>query len=241
MRVFAIGDLHLDGILVNVEVDVSNGMPCWDVVGLADTTIKESKERIRTAIKNCKIELLSRKYIINLSPANIKKDGANFDLAIAVGILCSIKEIRKQNLEDTVFVGELSLNGKVNKINGILPICIESHNKNIKRIIVPKENAREASIVDGLEIIGVSSLLEVIEYLNGEKKIEKESVQNKSILNSNVYNQIDFSEVKGNESVKRALEITAAGSLNCLMLRFAWMWKNNVSKKTSYNIARFNI
>lgn len=209
----------LTGILVNVEVDVSNGMPCWDIVGLPDTTIKESKERIRTAIKNCKIELLSRKYIINLSPANIKKDGANFDLAIAVGILCSIKEIRSQNFDDTIFIGELSLDGKINKINGILPICIESYNKNIKRIIVPKENAKEAAIVSDLEIIGVSNLLEVIQYLNGEKLIEKEKYKNENILSLNSSSKIDFSDVKGNESVKRALEITAAGSFNCLMIR----------------------
>ena len=230
----------ITGVLVNVEVDVSNGMPCWDIVGLADTTIKESKERIRTAIKNCKIELLSKKYIINLSPANIKKDGANFDLAIAVGILCSIQKIQKQIIEDTVFVGELSLNGNINKINGILPICIESYKNHIKRIVVPKENAKEAAIVKGLEVIGVSTLSEVMDYLNGERKIEKENVHIEKMLKNNIHSEIDFIEVKGNESVKRALEITAAGAHNCLMIRFAWKWKNHVSKKTSDNITEFN-
>lgn len=215
----------LTGILVNVEVDVSNGMPCWDVVGLPDTTIKESKERIRTAIKNCNIELLSKKYIINLSPADIKKDGATFDLAIAVGILCSIKKIRKQNIDDTVFVGELSLNGNVNKINGILPICIECYKNNIKKIILPKENVKEAAVVKGLEVIGVNTLFEVINYLNGEIQIEK--VQFENVLKNKVYNEVDFFEVKGNESVKRALEITAAGSHNCLMIRDTRKWKNN--------------
>ncbi len=208
----------LTGILVNVEVDISNGMPCWNVVGLPDTTIKESKERIRIAIKNCNIELLSKKYMINLSPANIKKDGANFDLAIAVGILSSIRKIKPQNLEDTIFVGELSFNGDIQKINGILPICIESYQKKIKRIILPKENSKEAAIVEGIEVIGVSTLLEVIQYLNGEIKLEKQLSHVEKILKNNTNDEIDFSEVKGNDSVKRALEIAAAGAHNCIMI-----------------------
>lgn len=208
----------LDGILVNVEVDISNGMPCWDVVGLPDTTIKESKERIRTAIKNCGIELLSRKYIINLSPANIKKDGGNFDLAIAVGILSSMNKIIQKNIEDTVFVGELSLNGKINKMNGILPICIEAYNHNIKRIVVPKENATEAAVVEGIEVIGVSNLIEVINFLNGKIKIAKQHAYIKSMLRESQNYDVDFLEVKGNEAVKRVLEIAAAGAHNCLMI-----------------------
>lgn len=134
----------LEGILINVEIDISSGMPCWEIVGLPDTNIKESKERVRTAIKNCGIELLSRRYIINLSPANVRKTGAILDLAIAVGILISMKIINNINLEDTVFIGELSLDGKLNKINGVLPICIEAKNKGIKRVILPKENARRS-------------------------------------------------------------------------------------------------
>ena len=119
----------LDGVLIDVEVDISSGMPCYDVVGLPDTNIRESKERVRTAIKNCEIELPSRKYIINLSPANIRKDGAILDLAIAVGILKSMGIINEINLHDVIFIGELSLDGKINKINGILPICVEPYKK----------------------------------------------------------------------------------------------------------------
>ncbi len=225
----------LTGVLVDVEVDVSNGMPCWDVVGLPDTTIKESKERIRTAIKNCGIELLSKKYIINLSPANIKKDGANFDLAIAVGILSSVKKINMSYIEDTIFVGELSLNGNINKINGILPICVESYKNGIKRIIVPKENAKEASIVSGIEVIGVSTLEEVIDYMNGVRSIKKEEIS-ETVLENNRKNQVDFYEVKGNDSVKRALEISAAGAHNCIMIRPTRKWENDVSKEISNNI-----
>ncbi len=208
----------LEGILINVEVDISPGMPCWDVVGLPDTNIRESKERVRTAIKNCDIELLSRKYIINLSPANIRKDGAILDLAIAIGVLNSIGIIKDFDSEHTIFIGELSLNGKLNKVNGILPICIEAIKYGIKRIIVPKENAREAAIVKDIEAIGVRDLKEIIEYLNNEKVIDSEKVDFQEMSTGNIQNSLDFSEVKGQEMVKRALEIAAAGSHNCLLL-----------------------
>lgn len=208
----------LEGILINVEVDISPGMPCWDVVGLPDTNIRESKERVRTAIKNCDIELLSRKYIINLSPANIRKDGAILDLAIAIGVLNSIGIIKDFDSEHTIFIGELSLNGKLNKVNGILPICIEAIKYGIKRIVVPKENAREAAIVKDIEAIGVRDLKEIIEYLNNEKVIDSEKVDFQEMSTGNIQNSLDFSEVKGQEMVKRALEIAAAGSHNCLLL-----------------------
>lgn len=201
----------LEGVLINVEVDISSGMPSWEVVGLPDTSIRESKERVRTAIKNCGIEVLSRKYIINLSPANIKKEGSMLDLAIAVGILRSMDVIGEINLESTVIVGELSLDGKINKINGVLPICIESLKYGIKRIIVPKENAKEAAIVNELEVIGVSHLEELIKFLNKEIKIEREKVNLEEILKNNKKEKLDFSEVKGQEAIKRALEISAAG------------------------------
>lgn len=210
--------LHgLQGYLVNIQVDVSSGMPSFEIVGLPDTSIKESKERVKTAIRNSTFEFLSRKIVVNLAPASTRKEGSIFDLPIAVGILIASNIISNICLEDTIFMGELSLDGSVEPIKGILPICIEAKRLGIKRIILPKANSKEASIITDIEIIPVSSLSEVISYLNGQISISKEKNID-FISNINSSYDFDFSEVKGQESVKRALEISAAGGHNCLLI-----------------------
>ena len=152
--------LHgLKGYIISIQVDISAGMPYFEIVGLADTSIKESKERIRTAIKNLHIEFLSRRIVVNLAPANIRKEGSSLDLAIAVGILIASQNINYLSqstlLKDTILIGELSLDGKIEKVNGILPICIEAQKQGIKRIILPKENAKEAAYVKNIEVITI--------------------------------------------------------------------------------------
>lgn len=232
----------LNGYLVSIEVDISSGLPCFEMVGLPDTSVKEAKERVKTAIKNIGVEFLSRKIIVNLAPANTRKEGSKFDLAIALGILIASGEVDnpylQEFLEETIFIGELSLDGKIGKVNGVLPICIEARKLGKKRVVLPKQNAQEASILEGLEILPIYHLKEIIDYLKGESYIEKEKGQTFCSENQATY-EFDFSEVKGQENVKRALEISAAGGHNCLLIRKSWFRKNYVGKKTSGNFARY--
>ena len=171
----------LEGELVEVQTDIAGGLPDFAIVGLPDTSVKESKERIKTAIKNSGIEFPSRKILINLAPADIRKWGTSYDLPIAISVLGALKEINNKNLENTIFIGELSLDGKINHINGVLPMCIEALNLGIKRVILPKANEREALIIKGLEVVAVSNLKECIGYLNGKVQISSPHIDLREI------------------------------------------------------------
>ena len=230
----------LDGYLVDVQVDISSGMPSLEVVGLPDTTVKESRERVRTAIKNSGFEFPSRRIVINMAPADTRKEGSFFDLPIAIGILLDFQYIKMQNLDDTVFIGELSLGGNLNKINGILPMCIEAKKLGIRRVILSEENAREAAIVSGLQVIGATNLRQVADYLNDEEEITPTETNIQEIYQKKHKYSMDFSDVKGQENVKRALEIAAAGGHNAIMLRNSWLRKDDASKKNSIYFTGFD-
>lgn len=182
-------------------------------------TVKEAKERIKSAIKNSGFEFPSRRILINLAPANTKKEGSMFDLPMAIGILSAIGIIKDTSrLEKTAFIGELSLDGKLNKVNGVLPMCIEAMKLGINKVILPKQNAKEAAVVKNLEIIPIENLRQLIKYLGGELKIEAQKINLEEIFSNNKKYNVDFSEVKGQENIKRALEISAAGGHNCLLI-----------------------
>ena len=221
----------IDACLIDVEIDISSGLPVFSIVGLPDTSVKESRDRVVSAIKNSGFDFPTKKITVNLAPADIKKEGGAFDLPIALGILASSGIIEKKSLQNICAIGELSLDGKLRPVKGILPIVLSLHKFGITQIIVPEKNKNEACVAKDIEIYPFTDLKDVIKFLKKETVVEPYKQDNISIQTGSTKTSIDFSDIKGQFFAKRAAEVACAGGHNMIMVGPPGSGKTMIAKR----------
>jgi magnesium chelatase family protein len=218
VRTFASAVTGIDAVTVTIEVNVSRGIQFF-LVGLPDSAVKESQHRIASALRTLDYHWPGKQVVINMAPADIRKEGSSYDLPLALGILAADEKVVKEQIESFIIMGELSLDGTLQPVKGILPIALRAREEKFRGVIVPEKNAREAAVVGGLEVYGMKNLGDVVDFFNGIRKFTPVTVDLIEIFNheANKYD-VDFSDVRGQENVKRALEVAAAGGHNIIMV-----------------------